>query len=87
MTNGIDLRLCPQQCSVCHTFPQTIFEIIKKTFETLIVLYDSEDVFTTNIVIVDMKYFINNLQKPPFQKSAVFLNIVQKAFDPPPPFI
>ena len=21
---------------------------------------------------------------PPFQKSAVFLNIVQKAFDPPP---
>ena len=22
---------------------------------------------------------------PPFQKSAVFLNIVQKAFDPPPP--
>ena len=25
--------------------------------------------------------------KPSFQKSAVFLNIVQKAFDPPPPFI
>ena len=24
------------------------------------------------------------LGKPPFQKSAVFLNIVQKAFDPPP---
>ena len=23
---------------------------------------------------------------PPFQKSAVFLNIVQKAFAPPPPF-
>ena len=27
------------------------------------------------------------LGKPPFQKSAVFLNIAQKAFDPPPPFI
>ena len=27
------------------------------------------------------------LGMPPFQKSAVFLNIVQKAFDPPPPFI
>ena len=25
-----------------------------------------------------------NLGMPPFQKSAVFLNIVQKAFDPPP---
>ena len=24
------------------------------------------------------------LGMPPFQKSAVFLNIVQKAFDPPP---
>ena len=24
------------------------------------------------------------LGKPPFQKSAVFFNIVQKAFDPPP---
>ena len=27
------------------------------------------------------------LGMPSFQKSAVFLNIVQKAFDPPPPFI
>ena len=27
---------------------------------------------------------IEFLGKPPFQKSAVFLNIVQKAFDPPP---
>ena len=27
---------------------------------------------------------ISNLGMPPFQKSAVFLNIVQKAFDPPP---
>ena len=26
----------------------------------------------------------NNLGKPSFQKSAVFFNIVQKAFDPPP---
>ena len=26
------------------------------------------------------------LGKPSFQKSSVFLNIVQKAFDPPPPF-
>ena len=26
------------------------------------------------------------LGMPSFQKSAVFLNIVQKAFDPPPPF-
>ena len=25
-----------------------------------------------------------DLGMPPFQKSAVFLNIVQKAFDPPP---
>ena len=25
-----------------------------------------------------------SLGKPSFQKSAVFLNIVQKAFDPPP---
>ena len=25
-----------------------------------------------------------HLGMPPFQKSAVFLNIVQKAFDPPP---
>ena len=29
---------------------------------------------------------ITALGKPPFKKSAVFLNIVQKAFDPPPPF-
>ena len=28
----------------------------------------------------------SNLGMPSFQKSAVFLNIVQKAFDPPPPF-
>ena len=27
-----------------------------------------------------------DLGMPCFQKSAVFLNIVQKAFDPPPPF-
>ena len=27
------------------------------------------------------------LGMPPFQKSAVFLNIVQKAFDPPPPLL
>ena len=27
---------------------------------------------------------IYRLGKPPFQKSAVFFNIVQKAFDPPP---
>ena len=26
----------------------------------------------------------SSLGKPPFQKSAVFFNIVQKAFDPPP---
>ena len=30
---------------------------------------------------------IYDLGMPPFQKSAVFFNIVQKAFDPPPPFI
>ena len=29
----------------------------------------------------------STLGMPSFQKSAVFLNIVQKAFDPPPPFI
>ena len=28
-----------------------------------------------------------HLGMPPFQKSAVFFNIVQKAFAPPPPFI
>ena len=28
-----------------------------------------------------------NLGMPPFQKSAVFLNIVQKAFAPPPPLL
>ena len=28
--------------------------------------------------------FLPTLGMPPFQKSAVFLNIVQKAFDPPP---
>ena len=28
-----------------------------------------------------------NLGKPSFQKSAVFLNIVQKAFDPPPLYL
>ena len=27
----------------------------------------------------------SNLGKPSFKKSAVFFNIVQKAFDPPPP--
>ena len=27
------------------------------------------------------------LGMPSFQKSAVFLNIVQKAFDPPPPLL
>ena len=31
------------------------------------------------------KFIIFVLGKPTFQKSAVFLNIVQKAFDPPPP--
>ena len=29
-------------------------------------------------------FSLTNLGKPSFQKSAVFLNIVQKAFDPPP---
>ena len=28
--------------------------------------------------------FLKDLGMPSFQKSAVFLNIVQKAFDPPP---
>ena len=29
-------------------------------------------------------YLTASLGKPPFKKSAVFFNIVQKAFDPPP---
>ena len=29
----------------------------------------------------------SSLGKPSFQKSAVFLNIVQKAFDPPPLYL
>ena len=33
------------------------------------------------------KIHLFGLGMPCFQKSAVFLNIVQKAFDPPPPFI
>ena len=31
-----------------------------------------------------MSFGLARLGKPPFQKSAVFFNIVQKAFDPPP---
>ena len=31
-----------------------------------------------------MTELVSQLGKPPFQKSAVFLNIVQKAFDPLP---
>ena len=34
-----------------------------------------------------VKLILVHLGKPSFKKSAVFLNIVQKAFDPPPPFI
>ena len=36
------------------------------------------------VVVVLMLLFVLYLGKPSFQKSAVFLNIVQKAFDPPP---
>ena len=35
-------------------------------------------------VIGPKEVFFSPLGMPPFQKSAVFLNIVQKAFDPPP---
>ena len=33
------------------------------------------------------KYEMMELGMPSFQKSAVFLNIVQKAFDPPPLYL
>ena len=34
--------------------------------------------------VVAVIWLVRDLGMPPFQKSAVFLNIVQKAFDPPP---
>ena len=36
------------------------------------------------VEIVREQYFIPHLGKPSWEKSAVFFNIVQKAFAPPP---
>ena len=37
-----------------------------------------------DILVVSIGENVRSLGKPPFKKSAVFFNIVQKAFDPPP---
>ena len=41
------------------------------------------------ILIINITPIIDESQlgKPSREKSAVFFNIVQKAFDPPPPFV
>ena len=45
-----------------------------------------DDVITNTITTKTLTSARWKLGKPSFQKSAVFLNIVQKAFDPPSPF-
>ena len=52
---------------------------------TILLINDHGNISTYKISpYVKTKEMLPNLGMPSFQKSAVFLNIVQKAFDPPP---
>ena len=61
-------------------------------FEEALV-WDLSVVFMPRSLLIILTVFTNTLchcnplGKPSWEKSAVFLNIVQKAFDPPPPFV
>ena len=66
-----------------------------KTFETDLLQFNKAlavhgspfKILMDNLKVMLQVFFSYPLGKPPCKKSAVFLNIVKKAFDPPPPFV